>query len=181
MWTTAIVLAVLVFWAVGAYNRLIRLRSTAIQAFGALDGHLVRWLALLAEYEAATASAGGSGLAPQDHPQAALAAAGAQFAAALAVVRAHPLDAQAAAALAAGAQVLETAWQSLVQSAALQSEGVAPPALAPWVQQREQLALQSAPAQHQFNAAVAQYNAAVAQFPASVLAWAFDFKKAQAL
>ncbi|WP_313315827.1 LemA family protein [Pulveribacter sp.] len=175
MWTTAIVLAVLVFWAVGAYNRLIRLRSAALQAFAVLDGHLVRWLALLGEYEAAAGAAVG------DHAQAAVAAAGGQFAAALAVVRAHPLDAGAAAALAAGAQVLETAWQSLVQSAALQSEGVAPPALAPWVQQREQLALQSAPAQQQFNDAVAQYNAAVAQFPASVLAWLFDFRKAQAL
>ncbi|AVP56788.1 LemA family protein [Pulveribacter suum] len=175
MWTTAIVLAVLVFWAVGAYNRLIRLRSAAIQAFAALDTHLLRGLALLQEYEAAAQTAVDS------HAQAAVAAAGGQFAAALAVVRARPLDAGAAAALAAGAQVLDTAWQSLVHCAALQSEGVAPPALAPWVQQREQLALQSAPVQQQFNAAVAHYNAAVAQFPASLLAWLFDFKKAQTL
>ena len=181
MWTTWIVLAVLMFWGVGAYNRLIRLRSAALQAFGALDAHLMRWLAMLAEYEA---SAGGQASAPaagSAHAHAALGAAGAQFAAALAVARARPLDAGAAAALAAGAQVLEAAWQALVQSAALHSEGVAPPALAPWVQQREQLALQCTPAQERFNVAVGAYNAAVAQFPASILAWLFGFKKAQAL
>ena len=32
-----LLLGVLVFWAVGAYNRLVRLRSAAVQSYGALD------------------------------------------------------------------------------------------------------------------------------------------------
>ena len=62
MWSNPflwIFLALVLFWAVGAYNRLVRLRSTAIQAFGALDAHLMRWVAMLGEFDAAclTASA----------------------------------------------------------------------------------------------------------------------------
>ena len=57
----------LLFWAVGAYQRLLRLRAAAHQAFGALDAYLVRQQALLAECEAAHAQASGA-------PAAALAA-----------------------------------------------------------------------------------------------------------
>lgn len=188
MLTTWILLALLLFWAVGAYNRLIRLRSAALQAFGGLDTYLVRWIALLGEYEAARATPGMSGTpgasgpaTPPDDGHAALQAAATQFGASLAVARARPLDAGAAAALTAAMQVLDTAWQAIVREAAQASEGVAPPALAPWVQRREQLALHSGQAQQAFNDAVAQYNQAIAQFPANLLAWLFGFKKAQTL
>lgn len=194
MLTTWILLALFLFWAVGAYNRLVRLRSAAIQAFGGLDTYMVRLIALMGEYEAArgagakagddTGDDAGAHAAPAHAgtgPHAALWAAATQFGASLAVARARPLDASGAAALSAAAQVLDTAWQAIVREAARMSEGVAPPALAPWVQQREQLALQSTAAQRQFNDAVAQYNEAIAQFPANLLAWMFGFKKAQTL
>ncbi|ADU98237.1 LemA family protein [Alicycliphilus denitrificans] len=188
MWTTWILLALLLFWAVGAYNRLIRLRSAAMQAFGALDAHMLRWMALLGEYEASRAapadSEGAQGAArsaEQDDAHAALWAAATQLSASLAVARARPLDADAAAALSAAAQVLDTAWQTVVREAAQTSEGVAPPALAPWVQRREQVALQSDAARRQFNDAVLLYNHAVAQFPASLLAWLFGLKKGRTL
>src|SRR5690606_18367719 len=145
-----------------------------------VDAQLVQWLGLLSDF----AQAQGSGAGPQEPPSrehAALSAAGAQLAASLAEARGRPLDASATGALAAGMQILEAAWQSLVQSAALRSEGVAPPAMAPWLQRREQLGLQSGLALREFNAAVEQYNAAVAQFPASMLAWLFGFQRAQAL
>ena len=90
MWSISldwIVLAVLVFWAVGAYNRVMRLRSACVQAFGALDAHLAQLLALLATYEAAQSSAG----APPAVQRDALQAAAAQCAEALAGARAHPL------------------------------------------------------------------------------------------
>ncbi len=183
MWTSWILLALLLFWAVGAYNRLIRLRAAALQAFGALDAHLLRWIALLAEYEAARrapedpgALAGGAGDA-----HAALEAAATQLGASLAVARARPLDDGAAAALAAAAQVLDTAWQALLREAAQASQGVAPSALAPWIHQREQLALRSEQARRQFNEAVMQYNHGIAQFPASLLAWLFGMKKGRTL
>ncbi|MHA7601359.1 LemA family protein [Alicycliphilus sp. T452] len=185
MWTTWILLALLLFWAVGAYNRLIRLRSAAMQAFGGLDAHMLRWMALLGEYEvsraASTDTQGAALPVGQDDAHAALWAAATQLGASLAVARARPLDADAAAALSAAAQVLETAWQTVVREAAQTSEGVAPPALAPWVQRREQVALQSDAARRQFNDAVLLYNHAVAQFPASLLAWLFGLKKGRTL
>ena len=36
------VLAVLIFWAVGAYNRLVRLKNTIANAFGQIDVQLKR-------------------------------------------------------------------------------------------------------------------------------------------
>ncbi|KAB2899823.1 MAG: LemA family protein, partial [Burkholderiaceae bacterium] len=52
-WATA---ALLLFWTVGAYNRLVRLRSCVIQAFGGLDAHLVRLMAMLGECAPACAA-----------------------------------------------------------------------------------------------------------------------------
>lgn len=183
MWTTWILLALLLFWAVGAYNRLIRLRSAAIQAFGGLDAHLQRWMSLLGEYRAARAlpADGAAEPAAQDDGHAALWAATTQLDASLTVARAKPLDAEAAAALSAAAQVLETAWQTVVREAAQASEGVAPPALAPWVQRREQVSLHGDVAQGRFNEAVRHYNHAVTQFPANLLAWLFGLKKGRPL
>ena len=83
-----IVLAVLVFWAVGAYNRLVRLRSAAIQAFGALDAELLRRTALLGEYDAVVSGP----RVPRDAQlHEALRASGTQYAASLAVMRSRPL------------------------------------------------------------------------------------------
>ena len=176
MLTTWILLALFLFWAVGAYNRLIRLRSAALQAFGGLDTHMVRWIALLGEYEAAHGAPGAVQAIVGDEPAP---AAGAHDAHAALWAAATQLA--AAAALAAASQVLENAWQTVVREAAQVSEGVAPPALAPWVVRREQVALHSDEARRLFNDAVAQYNHAIAQFPASLLAWLFGFKKAQTL
>lgn len=183
MWILVILLALLLFWAVGAYNRLIRLRSTALQAFGALDAHWQRWMSLLAEYAAARAGQADADAIPEaaSDSQAALDAAAAQFGASLAVARARPLDGGAAAALLAAAQVLDTAWQAMIHDAARASEGVAPPALAPWIHQREQLALHSSEARRLFNEAVAGYNHAIAQFPANLLAWLFGMKQGRTL
>ena len=180
MWTSWLLLALLLFWAVGAYNRLVRLRSAAIQAFGGLDAHMVRLIALTGEYEAARGADETAGTGPQD-AHAALWAAATQFGASLAVLRARPLDVHAAEALTAAARVLDTAWQAALREAGWSGEGAAPPSLAPWVQRRGQLALHSASARQQFNDAALQYNAAVAQFPANLLAWLFGFKKAQTL
>lgn len=177
MVTTWLLLALLLFWAVGAYNRLIRLRSAALQTFGGLDTYMVRLIALMGEYQAARGAVEGP-RAPGADTHAALGAATTQFGASLAVARARPLDAEAAAALSAGVHVLEAAWQAVVREAAAPD---VPDALAPWIRQREQLALQSATALEQFNTAVAQYNQGIAQFPASLLAWLFGFKKAQPL
>ena len=169
-----LVCALLVFWAVGAYHRLARLRASAIQAFAGLDGHLARLLVTLADYDAAQASAGAPAVAARDGLQ----VAATHCAAALARVRARPLQADAAAALAGALQVLDAAWNTL---------GYQLPTLAvpegsmPWAQRWEQHQAHNAQAIAQFGAAVAQYNVAIDQFPAQLLAWLFGFKAARAL
>ncbi len=195
MLTTWILLAVLLFWAVGAYNRLVRLRSAAIQAFGGLDAHLVRTITMLGEYEAT--------LLPErsrSDARSALWAATTQFGASLAVARARPLDASAAAALSTAEQVLGAAWQAVVRDssaapaapaadggtaeqapAGVAEEPGTDQAMAAWIIRRDQQEAHNALARRQFNDAVAQYNGAVAQFPASVLAWLFGFHRARPL
>ncbi len=167
-----IALALALFWAVGAYNRLVRLRSAALQAFGGLDAHWVRLLAMLAEYDAAQSSAPAQGL------RQALQAAATQFTAALAVARARPLQADAAAALSRALQALEAAWAGTAHQDAPPPSAAAAPL---WAQRWEQHAAHHTPAIVQFNDAVAQYNAAIAQFPAQLLAWLFGFQAARAL
>jgi LemA protein len=168
------VCALLLFWAVGAYNRLVRLRSAVVQAFGGLDAHLVRLMAMLAECDAAHASAQGAVAGARK----ALQAAATQFGASLAVARARPLQPDTAAALAAGRDVLDAAWQSLLRT---REDEDGPAAVAPWRQQWEEHQAQSRLALQQFNDAVAQYNAAIAQFPPRLLAWLFGFKPARPL
>ncbi|MDD2692997.1 MAG: LemA family protein [Simplicispira sp.] len=167
-WT---VLAILLFWSVGAYNRVVRLRSAALQAFGALDAHWVRMLALLGECDVAQDSAG---LAVTPAHQA-LQAATTGFGATLAVARARPLQADAAAALVSAHEALELAWQGWVAQAQGTQER------SPWESRWAQHGQQNALARQQFNDAVANYNAAIAQFPAQVLAWLFGFQPAKAL
>ena len=166
--------ALLLFWFVGAHNRLVRLRSAAAQAFGALDAHLVQLLALVDTHEAAQASAGAPRAAQRD----ALQAAAAQCAEALTGARAHPLRAAAVAPLSQALQALEAAWSDGVQ----QLPTLAVPAgTQAWALRWQQQAQHSTAARAQFAAAVAQHNAAVGQFPAQLLAWLMGFKAAQAV
>ena len=174
----ALLLALVLFWMVGAYNRLVRLRSAVLQAFGALDTFFVRWIALTSECLAALDElAPGAGLADA---HAAVAAATTQLGASLAVARARPLNGGAIAALGAGVQALGGAWQTLTSrdgrgDATVQGE------LALWARQHEGLHQQSVSARTAFNDAVRAYNDAVAQFPASVLAWLFGFRQTHGL
>lgn len=168
-----IVVAVALFWAVGAYNRLVRLRSKAIQAFGALDAHFVRLLALLGECEAALV------VVPGEPVQArtALQAASLQMGVSLAVARTQPLQAEAAAALSTARHALETAWQGAAVQVAVDAAENRPH----WLEHLEQHQAPSALALEQFNRAVEQYNDAIAQFPAKWLAWLFSFQPGRTL
>lgn len=139
------VVAIALFWALGAYNRLMRLRSAVAQAFGSLDAHLVRLVALLGEFGAAHASqqqpvdaalgpsgAGGSVGAGQE--MTALQGATVQLSASLAVARARPLDASGVAALTAARDVLHATWQAAArkaQEAASPTPQAATPATTP--------------------------------------------------
>lgn len=136
MWSSPlfwIAVSITVFWALGAYNRLMRLRSAVVQAFGAFDAHMQRLLALLAEVAAArpiddpvdfTSTA--TPAVRADNRMATLDGATVQFSASLAVARARPLQADALAALAAARSVLDACWAAAMEErAGLANQNVA--------------------------------------------------------
>ena len=176
-WTIA---AVLLFWAVGAYNRLMRLRAEANSAFANVESELARQVELVR-----------SQLPPPEPTQpaplegdptsfwSALHAAASQLAASLAVARAKPLDPQNIGALSTAQDVLAMAWERAERDDA---HDLAGPRLPDTVllRRRQQL-LQTHAATESFNVAVTRYNEAIAQFPALLLAWLFGFKPARSL
>jgi LemA protein len=176
-WTIA---AVLLFWAVGAYNRLMRLRADANAAFASVDAELARQVALVSEHLPPPEP---TQPAPLDGPPVsfwdALHAAATQLAATLAAARGKPLDGDNIAALSAAQEVLHMAWERAERDDA---HDLAGPRLPDTVLlRRAQLLLQAHAATESFNAAVARYNEAIAQFPAILLAWLFGFQPARTL
>lgn len=176
MWSVSldwIVLAVLVFWAMGAYNRIMRLRTACLQAFGALDSYLQQAQGLLSEWNAAQTVAE-EPTAPQRLADAAWQQSLAAMGAALAAARARPLHAPTVQRFERAHEVQFVAWQALKNLPGAPDD---PAWRLRWQQQQAQTGL----AADQFNTAVAQYNAAIAQFPARVLAWFFGFRAARSL
>ena len=175
--------ALALFWSVGAYNRLVRLRAAALQAYAMLDSHLVRHSELLAtclapEVLAPTAP---RVTEPQDAAAvrwAGLAGAAGQFNAALGAARGRPLEGRSVAALASAMTVLTMAWQRLLDECHdLAGDPIPESIQARWTL----LTSQTDAARDAFNAAVADYNGAIGEFPAVLLAWLFGMKPAQQL
>lgn len=172
-------LALLLFWSVGAYNRLVRLRSAASQAFVPVAHELERQVQLVA----ACVPEGRTQPAPlfEGEPSfwGGLAGAAAQLSACLAVSRAKPLDAPGMAALAAARDVLSGAWERAERADAHDLAGPRLPETL--TGERAQLLSQCAAVTAGFNLAVGRYNHAIGQFPAVLLAWLFGMKPARAL
>ena len=184
-----IVGALALFWFVGAYNRLMRLRTAALHAYAVLDAALVRQVefvhASLAEAETAAA--------PHPPSGASLDAAASQLATLLAKTRLRPLETAGIAALGTAMHVLVGAWQRMHPDAVVSFEpdgtlsrpaplngkdepfeGVAPIA---WPEPSAAAEI----ARSQFNLAVAQYNTAITQFPALLVAWIMQLRPAAPL
>ncbi len=171
LWITA---AVLLFWTVGAYNRLMRLRADANTAFGVLDAELSRQVDLVRNQLPPPDSTQPAALDGEAPLWVSLHAAAAQFAASLAATRGRPLEPERIAALGAAQNVLEMAWERAERDDA---HDLAGPFLPESVTtSRAHLALQTHAATDQFNLAVSRYNEAITQFPAILLAWVFGFK-----
>jgi LemA protein len=167
--------AVLLFWAVGAYNRLVRLRGEANAAFAELDAELERQVqlvnALLPDGEEPPASIFvGEGPSFWDGLQ----ASAAQLSASLAAARHKPLDPGRIAALEAAQAILADAWERAERDDAHDLAGPRLPDSL--MASRTQYTLQCIAAADRFTRAVAHYNAAIGQFPAVLLAWLFNFE-----
>jgi len=188
-----IVIAVLLFWFVGAYNRLVRLRAAVLQAYATLDAALRKQLdfvqaSITAALPEKDASSHSSAVAP-------LQAATTQLATLLGATRLHPLDPGAMAALATALQVLITAWQRQHPDAVTVFEadgtlsrpapllpagaGAVSATLEPMAWPEPSAAAEIA--RSQFNLAVGQYNAAIVQFPALLVAWMVRLRPAAPL
>ena len=157
-------LAVLMFWAVGAYQRLGRLRALAIAAFAPLDAQLGQYVTLVKNNFSNTAS----DYAPP--AQAGLMGAALQFESSMAVARAYPLDVLVMRALETAHETLLTSWARVRSEPPDLAGDPLPEALQ---QQWAHIALEVAVARTGFNQRVHNYNTAIQQFPAVFLAWLF--------
>ena len=178
-----IVFAVLLFWAVGAYNRLMRLRAKVKKQFAALDAFMLRELVWVQGCLPDTMR-GGTMPAPltlQDESHAALVrlwAACEQLAAALAETRHNPYTPELMEGLATAHDTLGAAWQRALEYLAADTPSVDATRLA---NRRTHLLHQSLPLRESFNASVLTYNRAIGQFPASLLARLCGFRPAAIL
>lgn len=178
--------ALLLFWFVGAHNRLMRLRAVALQAFATLDAALVRQL----DFVTSSASSGVEGEVParplvvassEDMLRAALQASARQFTALLSATRLHPLDPGVIAALSTSLHVMLSAWQRSYPDAvsSFDADGtLSQAASSSTPMQWPEPSAAAEIARGQFNLAVARYNAAVRQFPAVLIAWLFRLRPA---
>ncbi len=184
-----VVIAVTLFWVVGAYNRLVRLRSMALQAYSVLDAALQRQL----EYVQLQ-------VVDERLDQSMLPEAN-QLAVLLAATRQRPLEPTAITALSTALRVLLVAWQRLhpEQVTSFASDGsLSRPASLDGLASSgpaEDFDLESSHttmawpgpspaaeiARSQFNLAVSQYNNAISQFPAMLIAWIFRQRPAAPL
>jgi LemA protein len=176
-WLLAGTAALLVFWTLGAHNRLVSLRNAIIAAWSQVDEPLGRRAAALQPLLAALQTA-----LPDERPTCeAVTAAQAQVQAAADALRARPADAARAAALACAESDLSAAVARLQ---ALLEPHAASPAAPERAAQAAALAdatQRLAFARQLFNDAVRRYNEAAQQFPTSVLSRMFGFGPAGVL
>ncbi|HPZ58682.1 LemA family protein [Ottowia sp.] len=172
--------ALLLFWGIGAYNRLVRLRAGVGKAFAALDEQLVRQLVCVQGClpESMRDDTAAVLAEPQDTASAAwarLQAASEQFAVALAQARSQPIDAPVMARLVMSHEALRAAWAGALADAV-------PPDAVPSADRLQarwlRLLHQSLPFRTAFNESAQAYNQAVQQFPALLLARLFGFRPA---
>lgn len=174
---TGLVAAVLLFWAVGAYNRLMSLRNAMRGAFAQLESQLRRRHDLIPLLAEATRTDEAFDRALAD----AAVAARHQAHAALELARAHPGAPGPAVSLAMAEQVLEDACRRLQQAID------ATPALKATVDvqsARDELLGAEGRlsfARQLYNDAVTDYNRAIQQFPTRVLSSLFGFREAAPL
>jgi LemA protein len=167
--------ALLVFWAIGAYNRLVGLRNAIGAAFAELDEPLRRRRDALPALLAALRD-------PLPEARAALdgvAAALAQNQAAADALRARPSSAAAAASFSTAEAVQASAIARLLSLPELQADELRRRAdIAAWLRELHDADLRYAFARQRYNDAVGAYNAAVRQQPTRLLAAIFGFATA---
>jgi len=181
--------ALALFWFVGAYNRLMRLRSAALSAYAILDAALARQL----EFVLARSAQDEEPSAVQAAPGASLQAAANQLSTLMTTTRLRPLDPASVAAMSTAMHVMVSAWQRLYPDAVVSFEADGTLSRPATLEGKDESSEGSVPiawpepsaaaemARSQFNLAVGRYNAAITQFPALLVAWIMQLKPAAPL
>lgn len=163
-----LVLALIVFWCVGLYNRLMRMRSRALGALGSVDKHAQHFAELVRELGL------GAGAMPQSlGPWAALLADLQDLDVALKRAKTAPTDAQSLRQLAQALDALQATWVALRAVPADLAGPVVPNSMeARW----DAIAQRVDSARDGFNQIACKFNEALAQFPASMVVGIMGFR-----
>ena len=165
------VLAVLIFWAVGAYNRLVRLRNTIANAFGQIDVQLKRRYDLVPNLVEAAKKY----LSHERETLAAVITARNQAKAASDAVRSRPTNALAVTTLAAAELNLGHSLGSLFALSEAYPDLKADQTIRELSEELTSTENKVTFARQAFNDAVLDYNNAQGQFPAVLMAKLFSF------
>ena len=165
------VCAVLLFWAVGAYNRLIRLKNIIANAFGQIDVQLKRRYDLIPNLVEAAKKY----LLHERETLEAVIAARNQARAASDAARNRPTHAPEVLALAAAEQALGSSLQRLFAVAEAYPELKADATISELSEELTSTENKIAFARQAYNDSVLDYNTAQAQFPTLLIARVFGF------
>ena len=168
---TIAIIAVLIFWSVGAYNRLVRLRNTIANAFGQIDVQLKRRYDLIPNLVEAAKKY----ISHERETLEAVTAARAQAQSASNAARSRPANAQAVTALAVAEQALASSLGSLFALNEAYPELKADQTIRELSEELTSTENKVTFARQAFNDAVLDYNNAQGQFPAVLLAKLFSF------
>ena len=181
MTTTTLVsiafLALLVFWAVGAHNRLIRLKNTIGNAFGQIDVQLKRRYDLIPNLVEAAKKY----LSHESATLEAVIVARNQAQRASDVVRSRPANAEAVVALASAEKALDGSLGRMFALAEAYPELKADRTIRELSEELTSTENKVAFARQAYNDTVLDYNNAQQQFPALLIAGLFGFRSAAVL
>ena len=163
--------ALLVFWAVGAYNRLVRLRNIIANAFAQIDVQLKRRYDLISNL----VDAARKYLQHESSTLEAVISSRNQARSASDAVRAKPTRAGAIVALAAAEQALDGSLASLFTLAEAYPELKADQTIRELSEELTSTENKVSFSRQAYNDAVLNYNDAQGQFPALMVAWLFGF------
>ena len=165
------VMAVLVFWAVGAYNRLVRLKNIIANAFGQIDAQLKRRYDLIPNLVEAAKKY----LSHERETLEAVITARAQAKSASDAARARPSDALAITTLAVAEQGLSSSLGQLFALNEAYPDLKADQTVRDLSEELTSTENKVTFARQAFNDAVLDYNNAQGQFPAVLIARLFSF------
>ena len=169
--------ALLVFWAVGAYNRLVRLKNTIANAFGQIDVQLKRRYDLIPNLVEAAKKY----LQHEQGTLEAVIAARNQARIASDALRSRPANAAAVTALVAAEQLLDDSLGRLFAVAEAYPELKADQTIRELSEELTSTENKVAFARQAYNDAALDYNNAQGQFPALLIARLFGFAPAALL